>query len=165
MKARLRLAWTVSLITDVVLLDQISKWLALQATDVMWTMNVGLLQARLALSRNAVFAFSIPAPTILIHAVVALILGAVVFLYAQALKKGQPAVWGFALILGGAFGNVIDRLWRGGVIDWIEVSLGHWTWSSFNIADVAIVLGVILTLYLGRDSRGHSADSGPISAT
>lgn len=57
------------------------------------------------------------------------------------------------LILGGATGNVIDRLVYGYVIDFIDVFYGNWHWPTFNIADSAISVGAALLLldaFLGR---------------
>ncbi|TAL50467.1 MAG: lipoprotein signal peptidase [Methylovulum sp.] len=51
-----------------------------------------------------------------------------------------------SLILGGAVGNLIDRLIYGYVIDFLDVYYGTWHWPAFNIADAAITLGVILML-------------------
>lgn len=51
-----------------------------------------------------------------------------------------------SLILGGAIGNLIDRLAYGYVIDFLDVYYGTWHWPAFNIADSAITLGVVLML-------------------
>ncbi len=51
-----------------------------------------------------------------------------------------------SLILGGAVGNLIDRLAYGYVIDFLDVYYGNWHWPAFNIADSAITLGVALML-------------------
>jgi len=51
------------------------------------------------------------------------------------------------LIVGGAIGNVIDRLWHGAVFDFIQLHFGTWSWYVFNIADAAIVAGVVGLLY------------------
>lgn len=51
-----------------------------------------------------------------------------------------------ALILGGAVGNLIDRLAYGYVIDFLDVYYGTWHWPAFNIADSAITVGVLLML-------------------
>lgn len=51
-----------------------------------------------------------------------------------------------SLILGGAVGNLIDRLAYGYVIDFLDVYYGTWHWPAFNIADSAITLGVALML-------------------
>lgn len=51
------------------------------------------------------------------------------------------------LILAGAVSNYYDRLMHGGVIDFIVISAGEWSWPAFNIADAAIVTGVILLLF------------------
>ncbi|MFQ5987409.1 MAG: signal peptidase II [Dehalococcoidia bacterium] len=51
------------------------------------------------------------------------------------------------LLLGGALGNLIDRLSLGWVVDFIDIGFGQYRWPTFNLADSAIVLGVILLLY------------------
>ena len=66
---------------------------------------------------------------------------------------------GLALVLGGALGNVIDRLRLGHVIDFIQVLFGNWAFPSFNIADSAISVGAALliidTLFLSKGTRPH----------
>jgi len=52
--------------------------------------------------------------------------------------------WALALILGGALGNVIDRLMHGYVVDFIQVHHSGWYFPSFNIADSAITVGAVL---------------------
>ena len=52
------------------------------------------------------------------------------------------------LVLGGAVGNLIDRLAAGRVVDFIDVYWGIHHWPAFNIADSAITLGVLLLVYL-----------------
>ncbi|QFU18031.1 signal peptidase II [Microvirga thermotolerans] len=51
------------------------------------------------------------------------------------------------LIVGGAVGNVIDRLAYGAVFDFIQLRIGDWSWYVFNVADAAIVAGVAGLLY------------------
>jgi len=52
-----------------------------------------------------------------------------------------------SLILGGAIGNLIDRLTKGKVIDFIDVFIGKWHWPAFNIADSALTVGMILFIW------------------
>jgi len=52
--------------------------------------------------------------------------------------------WALALILGGAVGNLIDRIAYGHVIDFLDFHVGGWHWPAFNVADSAITLGAIL---------------------
>ena len=54
--------------------------------------------------------------------------------------------WALALILGGAVGNVIDRLLHGYVVDFIQVHHGGWFFPSFNVADSAISVGAALLI-------------------
>ena len=57
-------------------------------------------------------------------------------------------------IIGGALGNVIDRLIYGHVIDFIDVHYGPWHWPAFNVADSAITLGVLaLLLHMASERR------------
>jgi len=62
--------------------------------------------------------------------------------------------WVYGLILGGALGNVIDRLRLGYVVDFIQVMFGSWPFPSFNVADSAISVGaaflIIDALFLSR---------------
>ena len=72
------------------------------------------------------------------------------------------ALWGLPLVLGGALGNYIDRLARGFVIDFLEA---HWQdraqWPSFNVADMAIVVGVGLLLVDAFVRKERAQDSAP----
>ncbi|MBI5676826.1 MAG: signal peptidase II [Nitrospirae bacterium] len=52
-----------------------------------------------------------------------------------------------SLILGGAIGNLIDRITKGKVIDFIDFFVGDWHWPAFNIADSALTVGMILFIW------------------
>jgi len=52
-----------------------------------------------------------------------------------------------ALIMGGAIGNVIDRLLYGHVIDFLDFHVGGWHWPAFNLADSAITIGAVLLVF------------------
>ncbi|HEV7617731.1 MAG TPA: signal peptidase II [Burkholderiaceae bacterium] len=52
--------------------------------------------------------------------------------------------WALALILGGAIGNLIDRIIYGHVIDFLDFHVLNWHWPAFNVADSAICIGAIL---------------------
>ena len=66
--------------------------------------------------------------------------------------EGRTAL-ALTLILGGAIGNLIDRLVHGYVIDFLDVYYGDWHWPTFNIADSAIFMGAVLLIldaFLGQ---------------
>jgi signal peptidase II len=70
-------------------------------------------------------------------------------------RRITATTFGLALILGGAIGNVYDRIRTGAVIDFFEVHIVHYHWPDFNIADSAIVCGgILLVLHalLARES-------------
>ncbi|HAF55240.1 MAG TPA: signal peptidase II [Thauera sp.] len=53
----------------------------------------------------------------------------------------------FALIIGGALGNVYDRLVHGAVVDFLHFHYAGWSWPAFNLADSAITVGVVMMLW------------------
>lgn len=55
----------------------------------------------------------------------------------------------YALIIGGALGNLFDRLWHGFVVDMIDFYVGDWHFATFNLADSAIFLGAALIVLEG----------------
>lgn len=59
-------------------------------------------------------------------------------------QRWEAAAW--ALVLGGALGNLIDRVVYGYVIDFLDVYYGQWHWPAFNVADSAITIGVAMLL-------------------
>lgn len=68
------------------------------------------------------------------------------------------------MILGGAVGNLLDRVAYGAVTDWIDVGVGTTRWPTFNVADVGVSIGVcLLFLVLLRGTRPQ-ADAPPAGA-
>ncbi len=72
-------------------------------------------------------------------------IGVFVFLMRGAENNFQSLA--YALICGGAIGNLIDRLWHGAVVDFISLHAAGYYWYVFNLADIWISLAVILLLY------------------
>jgi len=66
-----------------------------------------------------------------------------IIIYAFRFAKGLE-VYSFSFILGGALGNLHDRIMLGKVIDFIDVFVGKWHWPAFNIADSALTIGIVL---------------------
>ena len=69
-------------------------------------------------------------------------------------RRPAAALW-LGLVIGGALGNIADRLRLGAVADFIDVHAGAWHWPAFNVADSAITLGVTLILIDGLFSRSE----------
>jgi signal peptidase II len=86
----------------------------------------------------------------------ALVISIFIAIWLARLKKHETLLAiSLALILGGAIGNLIDRLAYGYVIDFLDVYYQAWHWPAFNIADSAITIGVALMLLesLGLGSK------------
>ncbi len=89
---------------------------------------------------------------------------AIVVALAVWLRRAERALVAAALgaIAGGAIGNVIDRFRWGAVVDFLHFHVGGWSWYVFNVADAAIVCGVVaLVLDSVLPHRGSSRSDGP----
>jgi signal peptidase II len=141
----------------VIVADQVSKWLALHylAPYEPVALLPGL-NATLLFNTGAAFSFLSDAGGwqhwlfLLLAFVVALALA--VWLWRGVPERGVRVA--LALLLGGALGNAIDRLYHGHVVDFIDVYAGRWHWPAFNLADSAITVGVLLLLWTTRRQSG-----------
>ena len=79
---------------------------------------------------------------------IGLALAVSVLLTSWLYKEKRPRVASaLGLILGGAIGNVVDRIFRHAVVDFLDLHIGGWHWPAFNLADSAITVGVVLYVY------------------
>jgi signal peptidase II len=69
---------------------------------------------------------------------------AIVYLFLRQRVPSPGRRVALALILGGAVGNLVDRVTTGQVVDFIEIGWGRWHWPVFNVADSAVTIGVVL---------------------
>jgi signal peptidase II len=147
----------------VLLLDQLSKWSALSnlklgiPEEVLPFMNWLLLL-------NPGAAFSFLAQSSGWQRWFFTILGLAASLYILWLLRKNQAdkilSWALSLILGGALGNVLDRIMYGAVVDFIDLHYSNWHWPAFNIADSAICMGAALIIFGElRKSFGKSPQS------
>ena len=81
----------------------------------------------------------------LIALTLAISVGVLIFWW-RADEGGRLAAIGYGLIVGGALGNLVDRIFRGHVVDFLLLHLGDWTLFVFNLADAALTLGPIVLL-------------------
>lgn len=123
----------------VVLTDQITKHLVSRFIPFNSQLNVigDFLKITFTLNPGAIFGFSVGPYFLYIVGV------ACIFLLIFTIRKRSIL---FSIILGGAIGNLIDRIRLGAVIDFIDINVGSFHWPTFNIADSCITIGVILLL-------------------
>jgi signal peptidase II len=142
----------VLLITGIVGLDQLTKLLVRMEIPLYDSITVipGFLNLVHVRNTGTAFGFlnAVDFPykaTVVALAATAALMGIAV--YAARLSSHERlARVGLALILGGALGNLIDRLTIGSVVDFVDVVFGNWHFWAFNVADSAITLGVLAML-------------------
>lgn len=92
-------------------------------------------------------------------AAMAIIISGILTVWLYRLKKHETLLaFALALVLGGAIGNLVDRLAYGYVIDFLDVYYEAWHWPAFNVADMAISIGAFLMLLesfgIGAQAKG-----------
>jgi signal peptidase II len=144
--ARRMLPW-VALAAAIVLIDQWTKIAIERAFDYGDVHPVtGFFNLVLTYNKGAAFSFLASASGWQKHFLTVIGIGASLFILYLLARHGSQKLFSLALamILGGAIGNVIDRLAYGHVVDFLDFHAGGWHWPAFNMADSAIVGGAIL---------------------
>lgn len=134
----------------IVIADQVTKWLAEYSLDLHAPVPI-LPGFNLTLVYNpgAAFSFLSQAGGWQRWFFVFFALAISCFLIFWLLRLPARAKWlacSLALIIGGAIGNLVDRLAYGHVIDFIDLYYGSWHWPAFNIADAAITVGAVMLI-------------------
>lgn len=147
------LPWLLLSLT-IIALDQFTKHLALNhlQPDVPHAVIAGLLNWTLAFNTGAAFSFLADAGGWQRWLFTALAIGvsAVLVVWLARTPRGDwRTAAPLALVIGGALGNLIDRLRFGHVVDFIQVYHQQWSWPSFNVADSAISVGAVLLIAFG----------------
>ncbi len=133
-----------------VLLDQLSKLLIADNMQLYQSINI-MPYVNLTYVHNTGAAFSFLSEAggwqRWFFAALAIVIGSVIAVWLSRLKAHETLMAvSLSLVLGGAIGNLIDRLAYGYVIDFLDIYVQSWHWPAFNIADSAITLGVVLML-------------------
>jgi signal peptidase II len=151
---------TLSVAGVVLLLDQLTKWLAVTYLEGQPSVEVIGPLVKFTFVRNPGAAFSLGGGYTVIFSLLAVVVAVVIIRTARSL--GSKA-WAIALggLLGGALGNLLDRIFRepgfmrGHVVDFIQLPY----WAIFNVADMAVVFSAVLIVILtlrGVPLRGES---------
>ena len=138
--------WTAGL--GVVLLDQLTKVAIDKAHPVYWSMDVIPGFFNLVHVRNEGAAWGMLAGRTWLLGVVSLVALIALIMYFKKLSEGKSFnEWTLSILGGGIAGNMLDRFFRGSVIDFLDF---HWRevyhYPSFNVADIAISVGVVVLI-------------------
>lgn len=130
------------------LLDQITKWWALQSFQTPLAIT-SFLSLRYEQNYGIAWSIWIPMPLLIIlH--IALLIAIAVFAYRNLNMNKNSSVIITAIVIGGALGNLYDRIFRGFVIDFIAFSF----WPVFNLADAFLCIGIFLFVaFYGKIKR------------
>jgi signal peptidase II len=144
-----------------IVLDQFVKWIVLGYFSGRGPVEpvTGFFNLVLACNKGAAFSFLADAPgwQTPLFAGFALIASVVVGVLIVRNPGKRLFCGALALVLGGALGNLIDRLRIGCVVDFLDFHAAGWHWPAFNVADSAITIGAILLIldsFVSKESVG-----------
>jgi signal peptidase II len=152
-----------ALAAAIVVADQLVKWVVLrQFAPGEQRVVTDFFSLVLVFNKGAAFSLFAQAPgwqapVLSAFAVAAAI---VVSVFIVRSPGRQWLCFGLALILGGAVGNVVDRLRFGVVVDFLDFHALGWHWPAFNVADSAISIGAVILIlegFIGREKRPGAA--------
>lgn len=149
-----------ALLVFILLLDQASKVTVARMLPLHHSIPVIENLFSLTYIRNTGAAFGIFAgaelplrrPLLILFSLVAI--GFVVMLLRRLAERERGLIVALTFILGGALGNLIDRVFYGEVIDFLDFYWSRYHWPAFNFADSFITLGVMITLYCLLRAKG-----------
>lgn len=145
----------------VVLLDQLSKQLVESSLMVYETIPVlPFFNLTLAYNEGAAFSFLSDQGgwQRWFFALVAAVVVVVLVAWLARLRDERVLAVSLSLVIGGAVGNLLDRLFIGHVIDFLDFFYQSYHWPAFNVADMAITLGVVLMFVDALFGPGREAD-------
>ena len=136
----------------IVVADQVTKLLIRRALELYDSITVIPSLFSLTRIHNTGAAFGLldgadlPFQTVLLALISILALGGLMMFAASLPAVHRVARLGVALVVGGAAGNLIDRVWLGYVVDFVDVYWRGWHFWAFNVADAAISIGMALII-------------------
>lgn len=128
------------------LIDQLSKYIIIKHLSKDITIIKNLFYLSYAKNNGAAFSIFIGKRLFLIIITIVIILTIIYYIFKNKIDNKIDII-AFSMILGGAFGNLIDRLIRGYVVDFISVKIFNYPFPIFNVADSLICIGVFLIFY------------------
>lgn len=145
----------------VIALDQVTKWMVVKQMEIGESIEIIPNFLYITSHRNRGAAWGILQGQMwFFYIITAIVIIALVF-YIKRLKR-EERMLGIALglMLGGAIGNFIDRVWRKEVVDFINTYIFTYDFPIFNVADSALVIGVglifVLTLFEGKTTKENT---------
>ncbi|MBY7143706.1 signal peptidase II [Virgibacillus sp. NKC19-3] len=133
----------------IIAIDQVTKWMVVRAMELGEQMTIIENFFYLTSHRNSGAAWGILEGQMLIFYLVTVIVVIGIIYYMQAYaKKNRGLAISLSLVLGGAIGNFIDRLFHQEVVDFFDFIIFHYNFPIFNIADAALTVGVIFILII-----------------
>ncbi len=140
--------------------DQLTKAIVAQKIPFLNSKSIipGFFNLTHIRNRGAIFGFFSQSGSQFLYVILTLAslaaLAFVIFYFFKTPTSERLTIISLSLILAGALGNLIDRIFRGYVIDFLDFYVKKWHWPSFNIADASITIGAFFIIFIFFFKKG-----------
>lgn len=139
-----------ALFVFVIVSDQVSKYFIVATFNLHESRRIvnNILYIRYIKNPGAAFGLSFGPPLVMLAVtiLIIIILG-YLFLKGNLFSDNMPGKIAMVMVLGGAVGNLIDRIRMKEVVDFIDMGVGHYRWPVYNLADVYVTIGMVILIY------------------
>jgi signal peptidase II len=154
----------IGIAATVIVIDQLSKAWLLANVSVGEVVEVIGDLVRLVQSQNSGALFGLFRDQAILFALISIgVLGLIVLYHGRAGRSAYLSV-ALGLLLGGAIGNMLDRFRHGFVVDWVDIGLGNLRFWTFNVADSAITVAILMLLAMALFPALVGGDHGDADA-
>lgn len=133
------------------ILDRVSKYLILELSNPLGQLNIevnSFLNFNLIWNNGIAFGMLSYEENFYYNVITCVIITVTLIILWLSLKSRGFEKIGFLMILGGALGNIFDRMYYSSVIDFIDINYKNFHWFVFNVADMFITLGIIMLIFI-----------------
>lgn len=155
-----KLTTIISIIIPTLLIDQITKFIIYKNMNLGESINIlNFLNITFVKNYGAAFSFLNNAPIWFRKPFFLIVPITAIIIVSYLLKKENVSklkIFAFSFIIAGAFGNFIDRLTYGFVVDFLDLYIGKHHWPVFNVADISITIAIVLLIILEIKTKKES---------
>jgi|TARA_X000001036_G_scaffold101377_2_gene94672 signal peptidase II len=139
------------LVMLIFILDRVSKYFILELSGPMGQLNIpvtSFINLNLVWNNGIAFGLLSFKENFNYNIITSVIIIVTLIIFWLSIKSKGFEKIGFLMILGGALGNIFDRIYYSSVIDFIDINYENFHWFIFNVADIFITLGIIMLIFI-----------------
>jgi len=143
-----------SLVLFLLIIDQLTKAVISRSISLHTSLNLisGFFNLTHIRNKGAIFGLFSRSNSSVVHILMMLVslaaLSFIMYYFLKSFPGERLLIFSLSLILAGALGNLIDRIFKGYVIDFLDFYVKDWHWPTFNFADFCITIGAVILIFI-----------------